>query len=117
MFDTIIMVSFFSFNCYLGTTEECIPLFQRYLDNTGDVQTVSVIAVRAFPFNFFHEDPSCQAWIERYVVFFMHFLTANVRFLIVHTKLFIYFCSVNKVTVVYWMDGDYGCNERSSIYL
>lgn len=64
--DTVYQTGDLSGIILTGTTEECIPLFQRYLDNTGDVQTVSVIAVRAFPFNFFHEDPSCQAWIESY---------------------------------------------------
>ncbi|XP_065221938.1 GATOR2 complex protein MIOS-B [Planococcus citri] len=49
-----------------GTSEECIPLLQKYLDKTGDVQSVSLIAVRGFHSNFLHEDNICQSWIESY---------------------------------------------------
>ncbi|XKL63054.1 hypothetical protein PGB90_005418 [Kerria lacca] len=49
-----------------GANDESIPLLQKYLDNTGDVQTVSVIAVRTFSSNIVHGDVVCQSWIESY---------------------------------------------------
>ncbi|KAK7593002.1 hypothetical protein V9T40_007754 [Parthenolecanium corni] len=49
-----------------GSSEECLPLLQKYLDNTTDVQTVSLICVRAFAPSFLHEDSTCQSWIESY---------------------------------------------------
>ncbi|XP_026277027.1 GATOR complex protein MIOS-B [Frankliniella occidentalis] len=48
-----------------GTTLECIPLLQRFLDRTGDIQSISFIAARAFPPHLLKED-SVQEWISNY---------------------------------------------------
>ncbi|XP_075236939.1 GATOR complex protein mio isoform X2 [Lycorma delicatula] len=43
-----------------------IPLLQRYLDASGDVQSVSVIASRAFPTELIENDPTVSEWITSY---------------------------------------------------
>jgi hypothetical protein len=66
-----------------GMTIHAIPMLQRYLDMTGDVQTISVLAIRTMA----QEIPSSvllKFWIERYrlahshiglvVVFHWHFI-------------------------------------------
>ncbi|XP_017302881.1 GATOR complex protein MIOS-B-like, partial [Diaphorina citri] len=49
-----------------GSCKEALPLLQKHLDNTGDVQTVSLIVVRSFPTNLIHEDVILQDWINSY---------------------------------------------------
>ncbi|KAJ9588221.1 hypothetical protein L9F63_018385 [Diploptera punctata] len=48
-----------------GTSMEGVQLLQRYLDVTGDVQSVSLLAVRAFPPDLLQET-SVQEWITSY---------------------------------------------------
>lgn len=48
-----------------GTTPDGVKLLQRYLDLTGDVQSVSLLAVRAFSCEN-QLDSSMQNWIESY---------------------------------------------------
>jgi len=51
----------------LGTSSEGVQLLQRYLDLTGDVQSVSLLAIRVFPRELLL-DSAVQAWITRYLV-------------------------------------------------
>ncbi|XP_069700640.1 GATOR2 complex protein MIOS [Periplaneta americana] len=48
-----------------GTSIEGVHLLQRYLDVTGDVQSVSLLAMRAFPPELL-QDSSVQTWIASY---------------------------------------------------
>lgn len=48
-----------------GMSPEVIPLLQCYLDNTSDVQGVSVLAMRAFP-PYLLEHEAAQYWINSY---------------------------------------------------
>ncbi|XP_034247778.1 GATOR complex protein MIOS-A isoform X2 [Thrips palmi] len=48
-----------------GATMESIALLQQYLDRTGDIQSVSFIAARAFPPSLLKED-IVQEWISNY---------------------------------------------------
>ncbi|CAG7836336.1 unnamed protein product [Allacma fusca] len=48
-----------------GMTPQAIPLLQRYLDITGDVQTVSLLAIRTMAADI-PSSPQLQFWIERY---------------------------------------------------
>lgn len=48
-----------------GATQDGAKLLQRYLDITGDVQSVSLLAVRAFPLEI-QKDPNVQNWIASY---------------------------------------------------
>lgn len=43
---------------------ESIALLQQYLDRTGDIQSVSFIAARAFPPSLLKED-IVQEWISK----------------------------------------------------
>jgi len=48
-----------------GMTTHALPMLQRYLDMTGDVQTISLLAIQTMA----HEIPSSvllKFWIERY---------------------------------------------------
>lgn len=49
-----------------GAGAECIPLLQHYLDNTGDVQSVSLIAITTFPSQLLDKDTQVHDWIARY---------------------------------------------------
>ncbi|KAL1463656.1 hypothetical protein WDU94_015390 [Cyamophila willieti] len=49
-----------------GSCKEALPLLQKHLDNTGDVQTVSLIVVRSFPVSLVHEDVILQDWVNSY---------------------------------------------------
>ncbi|GFG38305.1 hypothetical protein Cfor_12188 [Coptotermes formosanus] len=48
-----------------GTSSEGVQLLQRYLDVTGDVQSVSLLAIRVFPRELLL-DSAVQAWITSY---------------------------------------------------
>lgn len=48
-----------------GATPECIPLLQRFLDRSGDIQSVSFIAARVFSPALLKED-TVQEWISNY---------------------------------------------------
>ncbi|PSN33611.1 WD repeat-containing protein mio [Blattella germanica] len=48
-----------------GTSSEGVQLLQRYLDVTGDIQSVSLLAVRVFPSELLQET-SVQLWIASY---------------------------------------------------
>jgi len=48
-----------------GTSSEGVKLLQRYLDLTGDVQSVSLVAVRSFPSHML-QDVNVENWIESY---------------------------------------------------
>lgn len=49
-----------------GGGSAAIPLLQQYLDSTGDVQSVSAIASRAFPPELIENDASVSEWISSY---------------------------------------------------
>lgn len=51
--------------CVLGTSLEGIQLLNRYLEITGDVQSCSLIAIRAFTPTLLQEN-QVQVWITRY---------------------------------------------------
>ena len=53
----------------LGTSSEGVQLLQRYLDVTGDVQSVSLLAIRVFPRELLL-DSAVQAWITRYLILY-----------------------------------------------
>jgi len=61
---------------FLGTTSEGVQLLQRYLDVTGDVQSVSLLAVRTFPRELVFNSP-VQEWIARYRVYFVLCILIN----------------------------------------
>lgn len=48
-----------------GASSEGAKLLQKYLDITGDVQSVSLLAVRAFPLEI-QMDPNVQTWFASY---------------------------------------------------
>lgn len=48
----------------IGSTSEGLNVLQKYLDRTGDVQSVSFIAIRAFPPQLVKE-MAVQVWINR----------------------------------------------------
>lgn len=48
----------------LGTSNEGVELLQRYLNMTGDVQSVSLLAARVFPRELLL-DSAVQEWIAR----------------------------------------------------
>lgn len=52
------------FSLFQGATPDCIPLLQRFLDRSGDIQSVSFIAARAFPPALLKED-IVQEWITK----------------------------------------------------
>lgn len=56
---------------FTGTSVECINLLQQYLDSTGDVQSVSLIAARTFHSELL-KDPQVMDWIAGY--FYLFFL-------------------------------------------
>lgn len=49
-----------------GARSEGIPLLQRYLDITGDVQSVSLIAIRTFSPYLLEKDATLNEWISSY---------------------------------------------------
>lgn len=52
------------FSLFEGATADCIALLQRFLDRSGDIQSVSFIAARAFPPALLKED-IVQEWITK----------------------------------------------------
>lgn len=53
----------------IGTNAEGVTLLQNYLDLTGDVQSVSLIAARTFQPEILKET-QVQEWISRYFTSF-----------------------------------------------
>jgi hypothetical protein len=54
----------FRYALCLGTSNEGVQLLQRYLNMTGDVQSVSLLAARVFPRELLL-DSAVQEWIAR----------------------------------------------------
>lgn len=48
-----------------GSSPDLTPLLQRYLDSTGDIQTVSILALKIMPTEIVHEHPVMMNWINR----------------------------------------------------
>lgn len=48
-----------------GLTVDCLPLIQRYVDLTGDVQTASLVILHTMPSNL-SQDQRAQSWVESY---------------------------------------------------
>lgn len=59
---------------YLGTSQEGITLLQRFLDQTGDVQSASLLAVRAFPPEVIKLEESNQVsdWLNRFFILILY---------------------------------------------
>ncbi|XP_054286757.1 GATOR complex protein MIOS [Macrosteles quadrilineatus] len=49
-----------------GAGADCIPLLQHYLDNTGDVQSVALVATCTFSSQLLDKDTQVQDWINSY---------------------------------------------------
>lgn len=47
-----------------------MPLLQKYLDNTGDIQTVSILVLKTIPPEIVHEDEVMMRWIIWYSYIF-----------------------------------------------
>jgi len=54
----------------LGSSPDVIPLLQRYLDSTGDIQTVSILVLKTIPSEIVHENAVMMSWINRYEIMF-----------------------------------------------
>ncbi|XP_050420341.1 GATOR complex protein MIOS isoform X3 [Adelges cooleyi] len=50
----------------IGSSPELVPLLQRYLDNTGDIQTASILVLKTIPSEIVHEHPAMMNWINSY---------------------------------------------------
>ncbi|XP_023223348.1 GATOR complex protein MIOS-B-like [Centruroides sculpturatus] len=48
-----------------GLTVDCLPLIQKYVDLTGDVQTASLVILHTMPSNL-SQDQRAQSWVESY---------------------------------------------------
>lgn len=49
----------------LGSSPDLVPLLQKYLDSTGDIQTVSILVLKTIPSEIVHEHPVMMNWINR----------------------------------------------------
>jgi len=54
----------------LGLSPDVVPLLQRYLDSTGDIQTVSILVLKTIPREIVHENAVMMSWINRYEIIF-----------------------------------------------
>ena len=61
-----------------GARSEGIPLLQRYLDITGDVQSVSLIAIRTFSPHLLEKDTTLNEWISRFAIIVINLIAINV---------------------------------------
>lgn len=81
-----------------GNNSDGIKLLQTYLDATGDIQSTSLIAVRAFPAELITD--IVKDWIKKY--------DALIRRSWVHCN----HISI-LVTKTYWIHGNCGTNARN----
>lgn len=51
-----------------GATVEAVPLLQHYLDHTGDLQSVGLIAVNTFHTSLLEKDSRVESWVTRSVL-------------------------------------------------
>ncbi|XP_025204339.1 GATOR complex protein MIOS [Melanaphis sacchari] len=49
-----------------GSSPDVVPLLQRYLDSTGDIQTVSILVLKTIPSEIVHENTVMMSWINSY---------------------------------------------------
>lgn len=49
-----------------GFSQDCLDLFQTYVDYTGDVQTAAVALIQCIPNPETSKDPRLQQWIDTY---------------------------------------------------
>jgi len=67
------LISYFFSFLLLGSSPDVVPLLQRYLDSTGDIQTVSILVLKTIPSEFVHENAVMMSWINRYEINILEF--------------------------------------------
>lgn len=71
------MIDLNAFFLLLGSSPDVVPLLQRYLDSTGDIQTVSILVLKTIPSEIVHENAVMMSWINRFEYFKIIFCFIN----------------------------------------
>lgn len=69
-----------------GATVEAVPLLQHFLDHTGDLQSVSLIAVNTFNTSLLEKDSRVENWVNRSVTLVFVFFESIFCLEIYHTQ-------------------------------